>query len=152
MSLQEQLTTIKNKVQEFFEKTTIEVEVREVKAEENVLKIDIDAKDPQILIGENGQTLAEIQHLLKLVLRRVLGENFFLDIDINGYKKKKIAYLEQLAKDLADEVSLTKAEKELLPMPAFDRRIIHLALSQRQDVKTESLGQEPGRRVVIKPV
>jgi len=56
-----------------------------------------------------------------------------------------------LAKEIADEVALTKKEKILPPMPAYERRIIHLELAQRPDVTTQSIGQEPERRVVIKP-
>jgi spoIIIJ-associated protein len=109
------------------------------------------SENPQILIGEKGQTLFEIQHLLKAILKREISENFYLDLDINDYKKKKIEYLKELAKSVADEVSLTKKEKILSPMPAYERRIIHLEIAGRKDVTSESIGKEPERRVVIRP-
>jgi spoIIIJ-associated protein len=84
-------------------------------------------------------------------LKREIKADFYIDIDISGYKKKKIEYLKELARSIADEVSLTKKEIILDPMPSFERRIIHLELASRPDVTTESIGKEPKRRVVIKP-
>ena len=77
-------------------------------------------------------------------------EPFYIDLDINNYKKKKMEYLKELAKSVADEVAITKKEKELPPMSAYERRIIHLELAARGDVTTESIGQEPERKVVIR--
>ena len=95
--------------------------------------------------------MAEIQHLLKAILRRKIGALFYIDLDINNYKKKKIAYLRELARSIADEVALTKKEKVLSPMPSYERRIIHLELAGRSDVTTESIDEEPKRKVVVRP-
>jgi spoIIIJ-associated protein len=103
------------------------------------------------LIGQNGQTLVEIQHLLKAILRRKIPEQFYIDLDINDYKKKKAEYLREMANSLADEVALTKKEKLLAPMPAHERRIIHLELTERNDVVTEGIGESAERRVIIRP-
>jgi len=151
MISQENLETIKKTTKEFFKKTTFEVEIEFSPQKDETLPINLKTDDPQILIGEGGQTLGEIQHLLKAILKRKISEPFFIDLDIVGYKKKKIEYLKELARSMADEVALTKKEKQLAPLPAYARRIIHLELAGRQDVTTESIGQEPERRVVIKP-
>ena len=156
MILKEQQEIIKDIVKEFFNKATIVIEIKEesassVENEKESFHINIETELPQLLIGENGQTLSEIQHLLRLILRKKIGPDIYFDLDINSYKKKKISYLEELAKTIADEVVLTRQEKELLPMSAQDRRIIHLSLSQRTDVVSESKGQEPNRYVLIKP-
>jgi len=156
MILKEQQEIIKDIVKEFFNKATIVIEIKEesassVENEKESFHINIETELPQLLIGENGQTLSEIQHLLRLILRKKIGPDIYFDLDINSYKKKKIIYLEELAKTIADEVVLTGQEKELLPMSAQDRRIIHLSLSQRTDVVSESKGQEPNRYVLIKP-
>jgi len=148
---QEQLREIKEVVTEFFEKTSFGAGIEFPPAEEATVKIRISTEEPQILIGEGGQTLLEIQHLLKAILRRKMKENLYVDLDINDYKKQKTDYLKDMARSLADEVALTKKEKILPVMPAYERRIIHLELSQRTDVATESLGQEPERKIVIKP-
>jgi len=155
---------IKKIIQEFFKKMSFEVEIKNVEIEEKVISVKIKTEEPKILIGQNGQTLNEIQHLLKAMLRRKISpkhpdksgttgqaEGFYLDIDVNDYKKKKIEYLKETARSLADEVALTKKEKILASMPAYERRIIHLELSEREDVKSESIGEEPERRVVIRP-
>jgi len=149
---QNDLKKIKKITEEFFRKTTFEVEIELLPQKELTLPINLKTAEPKILIGERGQTLAEIQHLLKIIIKKKITEpSFYIDLDINDYKKKKIDYLKELARSTADEVSLTKKEKELSPMPSYERRVIHLELAERNDVTTESLGQEPERRVVIRP-
>jgi spoIIIJ-associated protein len=145
------LEKIKKTTEEFFKKTTFEVEIEINPQKELTLSINLKTDQPQILIGEGGQTLTEIQHLLKAILKRKIKEPFYIDLDINNYKKKKIEYLKELARTVADEVALTKKEKILASMPAHERRIIHLELAGRSDVTTESIGQEPERKVVIRP-
>ena len=148
---QDDLKKIKETTEEFFRKTTFEVKAEVLPQQDLTVSINLELEDPQILIGEGGQTLAEIQHLLKAILRRKIQEPFFIDLDISGYKKKKFEYLKELARSAADEVTITKKEKILSPMPAYERRIIHLELAGRSDITTESIGQEPERRVVIRP-
>ena len=148
---QNNLNEIRKTIEEFFEKTTFEVEAEVLPFEENTVPVKIKTEEPRILIGQNGQTLAEIQHLLKAILRRKIPEQFYLNIDVNDYKKKKAEYLKETAISLADEVALTKKEKALTAMSAYERRIVHLELAERKDVITESIGEEPERKVVIRP-
>jgi len=150
MIRKENLNQIKEITETFFQKTTIPFEMVIPDPKEETLSIDLKVEEPRILIGERGQTLLEIQHLLKVILRKKIEERFFVDLDINNYKKKKIEYLKELAHAAADEVSLTRREKILSPMPAYERRVIHLELAEREDVTTESIGQEPKRRVVVR--
>jgi len=150
MISQESLEKIKRITREFFEKTSFEVEIEFLPVKEETLPVKIQTEEPQILIGEGGQTLAEIQHLLKVILKKEIQESFYIDLDINGYKEKKINYLKEIASSAADEVALSKKEKILAPMPAYERRIIHLELADRSDVISESVGREPERRVVIR--
>lgn len=146
--------TIKEVIREFFGKTGLLVEAIEIKSpQDSTIPISLKMEEPQILIGEGGQTLSEIQKLLKMVLQKRFAteSHFYVDLDINDYKKKKIEYLKEVARTSADEASLTKQEKQLSPMSAYDRRVIHVELANRSDVITESVGEEFGRRVVIKP-
>ena len=145
------IETIKKTIKEFFEKTTFNVEVEVLPEKEGTVPISLKTEDPQILIGEGGQTLTEIQHLLKAILRRKITEVFYIDLDINDYKKQKKEYLKELAISTADEVALSKKQKELPPMSAYERRIIHMELVERGDVVTESTGEGIERRLVIKP-
>ena len=151
MISQESLEKIKKITEEFFKKTTFEVEIEILPQKDQTIPINIKSEEPQILIGEGGKTLLEIQHLLKAISKRKIEGNFYIDLDINNYKKKKIEYLKELARSVADEVALTKKEKKLALMPAYERRIIHLELAGRPDVTTESTGQEPERSIVVKP-
>jgi len=151
MITRQELKTIKETVKEFFEKMTIPVEIKIEPPREETIVIDIKAESPQILIGENGQTLLETQRLLKLIIRKKINQTFYIDLDVNGYKKQKIEYLKQLARSTADEVALSKKEKILSPMPAYERRIIHLELADRENIVTESIDQEPDRKMIIKP-
>ncbi len=147
----EQLNQIKQLVQGFFQRTSFDVEVEILSPEEKTVPVRIKTEEPKILIGQGGQTLAEIQHLLKAMLSRQIQEQFYIDLDINDYKRKKIEYLRDTAKELADEVALNKKEKTLAPMPAYERRIVHLELAGREDIATESIGREPERKIVIRP-
>jgi spoIIIJ-associated protein len=151
MLSQETINKIKEAVSEFFQKTTLDVDIEVMPEQEGTIPISLKSEEPQILIGEGGQTLIEVQRLLKLALKKKVNEEFYIDLDVNDYKKKKIEYLKEIARSGADEVSLTKQEKMLAPMPAYERRIIHLELLNRSDVSGESVGMEPERRIVIKP-
>ncbi len=113
--------------------------------------MNITLEEPQIFIGEKGQTLFEIQRLLRAIVTKKIQKIFYLNLDINNYKQSKVEYLKKMSKELADEVSLTKEEKVLFPMPSYERRIIHTELTQRLDVITESRGEGANRRIVIKP-
>jgi len=153
MALPNNLEKIKKEIEEFFKKMTFEAEIQSLSKEGTTLTLSLKVEEPQILIGEKGETLFEIQHLLKLILRRKINieEAFYVDLDISDYKKKKIAYLKEMARALAEEVVLIKKEKILPPMSSYERRIIHLELANMPNVTTESMGQEPERKVVISP-
>jgi spoIIIJ-associated protein len=153
-----EIQIIKDAIKTFFEKTTIQLISTEVLVADNqedgreVVSVEVELQEPQILIGQGGQTLFEIQRLLKIVLNKKTGKMFYLDFDINGYKKKKNEYLKRIADDVANEVAFTKLEKVLSPMPAYERRVIHAELAKREDVKTESAGDGENRHIIIKPV
>ncbi|MFH1656272.1 MAG: R3H domain-containing nucleic acid-binding protein [Candidatus Nealsonbacteria bacterium] len=145
------LETIKSEVNQFFQKTSFELDVENLKVDDQTIFVNMRTGDPKILIGQNGQTLAEIQHLLKRVLMRKINQPFYINLDINNYKEKKIEYLKEIVKTFANDVALTSQEKILMPMSAYERRIIHLELANRSDIITESIGEKDERRLVIKP-
>lgn len=141
---------IKKTIKEIFYFIDEDIRVDFFLREERVLLVDVKMKDPQILIGEKGQTLIETERLLKIVVRKKSKEPLFLSLDINDYKKRKADYLRDLALDAADEVATTGIEKKFPPMSSFERRIIHTTLIIREDVVTESVGEDVERRVLIK--
>jgi len=123
--------------------------------EPNVFLLSIKTDNPKLLIGSSGKTLIEIQHLLRLILMRQLKINpqdqFYLELDINNYQKKKKEFLKDLALNLADEAVLTKKEKVMPFLSAYERRIVHLVLAERKDIVQESVGEGKERRIVIRP-
>lgn len=147
----EDISQIKKIAEEFFEKAGFLIDIESLKQSDGTVFLKIKTEEPKILIGQNGQTLVEIQHLLKSILKHKIVGEFYLDVDINNYKEKKKEYLKETAISLADEVALLKKEKILPPMPAYERRVIHLALSGREDILAESLGEGSERRIIIRP-
>lgn len=160
---QKDLNIIKKTVEEFFNRITIsissiDIDLSVVKnnkslegEEKSLVDLSVKLDEPQILIGQGGQTLFEIQKLLRTILNKKMDGMFYLNLDINDYKKKKAEYLKSIAKDLADQVSFTKESKTLVPMSSYERRIIHTELSERLDVVTESQGDKENRHIVINP-
>ena len=158
----DEIKKVKEAVEELLAKMTINdfaVEVKLSSAEKfeshivgDVVDVNIaNVSEPQFLIGKNGETLSELEHLLRIIVHKKLSKPLYLSVDVNEYKKKKVEYLKSLARDLADEVSLTKENKILPPMPAYQRRIIHVELASRSDIITESQGQGFERCVAISP-
>ena len=148
---EENIEKIKQTINEFFQKTSFEVGIEVLKPKDETVPVKIKTDEPKILIGQNGQTLAEIQHIIKAILRRRIDQTFYIELDINNYKEKKIEYLKETARSLADDVAIDKKEKELASMPAYERRIVHLELQNREDVTTQSIGEGLERRLIIKP-
>ena len=146
-----QLQQIKQDISDFFNKMGFPVEI-ELFVQDETLKIDLKSEQPQILIGEKGKILLCLQRVLHSMLSRKFENRFYLDLDINDYKKKKTIYLKEMANQIGDEVALNKQEKVLPPMPAYERRLIHLELSERKNITTQSIGTEPERRIVIRPM
>lgn len=109
-----------------------------------------------ILIGEGGQNLFSLSHIVKKMANNIFKEGEDLPeflLDVNGYYAKKINSIKETARLGAQRVRFFKKEVELEPMNAFERKAVHEALGEYPDIKTESVGCEGlDRRIVIKPV
>ena len=152
MISKEHLTIIEQTARDLFEKIDMQGDLKvESNEDDSAVVVSVEVGEPKIYIGEKGQTLFEIQHILKLFIRKKIQEPVYISLDINDYKKNKEEYLRDLANTTADEVVLFKKEKELPPMPASERKIIHMALTDRDDVISESSGEDVERRIVVKP-
>lgn len=125
----------------------------EVEEKEDGVFVSIDAADPGILIGRGGETLASLQLIINLIASRQMpGENLKrIIVDVSAWRKSKEDELAGRAAEWAEKVIETKEPMELIPMPAWQRRIVHLAIEQTPGVKSESIGEEPERRLVIRP-
>lgn len=145
------ISTIEKEAKTLFSKLELSGEIKVGLLEDEVYSIELVAQDPQLFIGDRGSVLSDIQYLLRLILKKKTGESIRLTLDINGYRKNKENYLRELARTVADEVSLLKKPRELDPMPPSERRVVHMELVNRNDVVSESVGEEPNRRIVVKP-
>jgi len=135
------LRVIEQMARELLSKIGLEGDIQVSQKEEGSFAVDVTCEDPQLYIGEKGQTMAEILYILKSLLRRKLGEPIYVALDINDYGKNKEHYVRELARTTADEVTLLKAPKELPPMSPAERRLVHMELQERSDIETESMGE-----------
>jgi spoIIIJ-associated protein len=116
------------------------------------IHVEISAGDTgRILIGARGSNLNALQHVLRSVTRRHLPASTYLTLDINGYLAAREKSLLYLAEEAARKVGKSGRALVLPPMEAAQRRTIHASLASRQEIHTESLGDEPNRRVVVRP-
>jgi len=115
------------------------------------LAFNIQGEDLGILIGRRGQTLAALQYIVRLIINHQMKVWTPLVIDVEGYKQRRSEALQALAVRMAEQVRLKGVPFTLEPMPAYERRIIHLALTDHPDVTTESAGEGDARKVVILP-
>jgi spoIIIJ-associated protein len=123
----------------------------EMLSNELPLALNIEGDDLGILIGRRGQTLAALEYVAKLIVVRRLKAWLPLTIDVGGYKKHRRDSLQKLALYLAEQVKSRRRAMPLEPMPADERRIIHLTLADHPDVTTQSIGEGENRKVVILP-
>ena len=123
----------------------------EIKNKEDFVVIKMYADNNSILIGKNGQTLKALEIIIKQMVLVKYGARFKVSLDVENYKDKKEATLIRIAKRTAKEVAKTKVAASLENMNAYERRIIHNALTDFKGVTTESEGEEPNRHIVIKP-
>jgi spoIIIJ-associated protein len=116
-----------------------------------VITINVTGDDLGILIGRRGQTLAALQHIVRLIVAHQMKARVPIVIDVEGYKQRRYSALQALAWRMAEQVKERKKQFALEPMPAYERRIIHLTLADDPDVTTESTGVGEVRKVVIMP-
>lgn len=118
-------------------------------SEEPVLLLDIIGDDLSILIGRRSETLNALQYITNLIVGKELGHWIPLIVDVQGYRTRRERQLRQLARRMADQAVQTSRRQVLEPMPANERRVIHLELRNHPDVVTRSVGEEPYRKVTI---
>jgi spoIIIJ-associated protein len=121
----------------------------ELLSDEIPLALNIEGDDLGILIGRRGQTLASLEYITKLMVAGRLKAWLPLRVDVGGYKKRRRESLQKLALYLAEQVKSRRRAITMEPMPADERRIVHLTLADNPDVTTHSIGEGDSRKVVI---
>lgn len=150
---------IKEAIEEIFKYTACTLSKCEFSEENGMLWCMIETPDSSFMIGRDGETLRSLNHIVQKIVEKNLPEVGAMDIkgpsvfiDINGYQKKRFDNLKNIAHMMAERARYFKSNIEVDPMPAYERRIIHMFLEGAKDIKTESEGYGPTRRVVIKYV
>lgn len=158
-SIEEELQRIapiaRQTLEEMLEKMEIRARVEDyIKApydEEDYHKLvlNIKGRDLGILIGRRGETLEALQYLARLIVGREVERRINLTVDVEGYRVRRERSLRQLAQRMAERAVATGRRQVLEPMSAAERRLVHVALRNNAEVRTESIGQDENRKVTI---
>lgn len=132
----------------FSGETSVEKSVEE---ERTKIVVNIQAGDSNFLIGQYGANLDALQHLARVMARKRTEERIDLVVDVNSYRREKSDSIVKMAENLAAEALAENRAVALRPMSPYERRLVHMALSQNEKVKTESVGEGEDRKIVIKP-
>ena len=115
----------------------------------NYINVDLTNKNLGYLIGYRGETLYALQNILSAIAGKGIENRVRVILDIEGYKAKREKTLEDLAEKVAKTVIRTKKPIKLEPMQAYERKIIHSKLQQNSKIETNSVGEEPHRRIIV---
>jgi spoIIIJ-associated protein len=115
------------------------------------LLVDVRGDDLAILIGRKAETLNALQYITSLIVGKELGRSVPLVVDVEGYRERRSREVRQLARRMAEQAIKTGRRQYLEPMPANERRLVHIELRDDPDVYTESTGEDPRRKVMVIP-
>ncbi len=120
---------------------------------DGILEVVVDGEEVGLLIGQRGTTLAAIEELMRVVVQRQAQgrRHSKVRLEVAGYRRRRKEALESFARRVADDVVTTGDAKALEPMNSADRKIVHDAILDVDGVETASEGEEPRRRVVVRP-
>ena len=137
-------------LEDLLEKTGLELEFR-CESEDHTMTVRLAGQDTPMVVSNNARLLYAINHLLNRAFYEKSPQRCSFVVDCNGYRAARATELQGLAREVAERVKLSGNLVPLEPMPASERRVIHLALAQEPGVSTESEGTGAQRRVVILP-
>ncbi len=112
-------------------------------------RINLAGEDGGVFIRRNGEALQALQHVVATTFRRQLGEDNRIVIDCNGFRRDKDAELRQMAKHNADKARSSGMPQEMGPLNPYERRIVHLAISEEPGASSESIGDAFMKTVII---
>lgn len=142
---------IKSFIEDYSKLMNIEIQY-EINETEGIYNVTLVSQNNPILIGREGKTLEALQLLIRQAVKKQSGHNIKINVDISGYKNKKLKHLEYEVKKIAYEVQKTKIDASLDPMNSFERRRIHTLISTIPNLETESVGEGKERHIIIKYV
>ncbi len=143
-----------NKSKEILEKILdfLGIKAKIIKEYQNdICKVSLECKDAPLLIGYHGENLLALQYIVNLLIKSgPIKEEQYILLDVSNYRKEQEEKLKKLALGAASKVKKAKRFEVLRPMAGYERRLVHLALSDDPEVITESIGEGANRRVVVK--
>ncbi len=144
------LDVVKKSSEELFFKLDVKATVEASETEDGI-NLSVDAgEDNALLIGKHGNTLSSLEAILALIIAKKTGEYKRVIIEIGGYREEREKYLKELAQRLKEDVVSTGYEKTVRGLKPWERRLIHMTLSEDSEVVTESEGEDRERVLVIK--
>jgi spoIIIJ-associated protein len=114
-------------------------------------RLNVKGEDLGALIGRRGEKLASLQHIVNLIVGRREGQHHRIAIDVENYRGRREEQLRDVADRAAKRVIQSGKIIQLEAMPAIERRVVHMALLENPKVRTQSVGVEPNRRIVVLP-
>lgn len=141
---------INKTIEDIFGFIQIDPEWEIVEKEENNFEILISGEDLNFLIGYRGQSLDAFQSMLSLITFKKVEKPVLISVDINNYRKSRIEKIQDMTKSIIDKVRFFNKEVEMSPMKPWERRQVHMFVSEYDDIETESKGEGKDRRVVLK--
>ncbi len=116
---------------------------------EDTIMLSVDTDDGGRLIGHRGETLAALQHIMNMLVRRQTTERVYVHVDIGGYRQARLEKLEEQAREAADKVRAGGEGVALTMMSPSERRHIHAMLTEVEGVRSESRGEGNQRRLIV---
>lgn len=153
----EALRITRETVEELLERMGIEAEISaywgtaDTPGKIKPLHVDVHGDDLSILIGRRGKTLGALQYITRLIVGKELKRPISVMIDVEGYRERREQQLRRLARRMASQAIEMSRTMSLEPMPAYERRIIHIELRDDPQVETLSVGEGKRRKVTIIP-
>jgi len=147
---------VKATVSELLEKMDVQAgititRVYQEDEDKEVVYVNLEGSDLSFLIGRRAETLNSLQYVTSLIVNKKLNQWIPLQLDIQNFRHRREIELQKLARRMAEQVISTGRRQCLEPMPANERRIVHIELRKNDLVYTESIGEEPNRKICIYP-
>ena len=140
---------VKRIVEDILKHMNIQYRIESVTYKDQAVRINFTGEDMGLLIGRKGETLNALQFITGLIVNRKREEKIHVVLDVEDYRLKREKSLDELAHKLAEKVRYTHKNVIMRPMTAQERRIVHTALQNEENISTYSMGNEPNRKVII---
>lgn len=151
---EQEISMIKTETEGLFKKLGIKVKT-ECEAQKDapyLLKIIPETEeDSGLIIGWHGETLLALQQIIRLIIKKKTEKMISVVVNIGDYREKQEEALKKLVEESVSQVARTQKPVVLRPMSPYERRIVHLAVKGKDGVKSESIGEDDERRIMISP-